>query len=389
VLDGTGKPLFNQQVTCEIKPDIQQTAYAYIRAQTDPFGNYHVAGLTVGALCEVQTNQRDPELHASRFFSVKAADEVAAPDLVLGNSPTTQPSTTPAAAMQPAATQPSIAEAEPEQAEEATGDWPKAFYGVYRLEDGQAIKRIAPPFIPQRLQYYREKNPTQAMAIPKGPDVMNFHWNGQLRDEGMMFGDGKPQLRQVMGFLGFQRYEYDGPDELLKFVVTGDWIVRDGSGPQERIAALKQILRDQVSTPIHFEQRTVEREVIVVRGIYQFHASDDVRPTDRRSVNIYADVTDPTEGSGGGSGTFPKMLAWIGDRLNMPVIDETNSPAPARVSWRNHQSSYLGKLPDGSQKWATADLVLEHLAQQTSLQFTRERRPIAVWFIQPGVPTAP
>ncbi len=240
----------------------------------------------------------------------------------MGDSPATQAF----------ATQPAVAQAEPQQAEASGEDWPAAFYRVYRLEGGQVLKRIAPPFIPSRLQYYREKNATQAMAIPAGPEVMGFRWNGQLRDNGMMFSSRKPRLRDVMGFLGFQRYEYDGPDELLNQVVTGDWIVRDGAGPQERVAALEQILRDQLDASIHFDRKTVEREVIVVRGIYRFRASDDVPSAGRRSVNIYADKTDSTEGSGGGSGTLPQMLTWVGDRLNMTVIDQTEAAGTAQVS---------------------------------------------------------
>jgi hypothetical protein len=392
VIDAAGNPVPGQAVQCGMSVTVTgnapQSVQFNLRATTDEQGRYRFGGLLDGTRLHVYlsgdytvdgVNTRPT---TSAIVVLRAGSTMRLPDLKL-------PAKKDSVQGQPAAAQPAAARAEPEQAEQSTGDWRQEFHRVYRLEDGQVVKRIAPPFVPQRMEYYRQSNPDQAKAIPAGPDVMRFRWSGQLGDAGMMFGNGRPQLQHVLRSLGFQRYEYDGPDELLKFVVAGDWIVRDGSGPQERITALEQILRDQVNAPIYFQQRTVEREVIVARGSYRFHASDDVQPSDRRSVNIYADTADQTEGGGGGSGTFPRMLEWIGDRLNVPVVDETDSPAPVRVSWRNHQSSYLGKLPDSPQKWATVDLVLAHLAQQTSLQFTRERRAIAVWFIQPGEPTAP
>jgi hypothetical protein len=167
--------------------------------------------------------------------------------------------------------------------------------------------------------------------------------------------------------------------------VTGDWIVRDGTSQAERMAGLERILRDQLNAPIHFERRTVEREAIVARGTYEFHTNDDVLPSDRRSVNIYADTADPT-GGGRTRGTLAELLGWIGDRLNMPVVNETETAGPARINWRDHRSSYLRDMPDGPEKFAKVDMVLKHLAEQTSLTWTRERREVAVWTIERSEP---
>ena len=50
------------------------------------------------------------------------------------------------------------------------------FRRTYALPDDQVIKRVAPPFSPGRLEFYRVREPAQAQAIPKPPNCMWFGW---------------------------------------------------------------------------------------------------------------------------------------------------------------------------------------------------------------------
>ena len=50
------------------------------------------------------------------------------------------------------------------------------FRQTYALPDGKVIKRVAPPFTPGRMEFYRVREPAQAQAIPNPPDCMWFGW---------------------------------------------------------------------------------------------------------------------------------------------------------------------------------------------------------------------
>lgn len=264
-------------------------------------------------------------------------------------------------------------------------EWRQAFDAVYRLEDGEDVRLIPPPFIPERLEYYRTDDPTQAEAIPSGPDYFQFRWDGKLRRSGCGFGyDDGLTLVNIVGILGVNNFEFEGERGLLDLRLQGDWIYRLNSTVENRMKALESIVRDGTGRAVHFERRPVEREVVVVRGSYEFHSETEARrPT---AINIYADTLDAESGAGGGSGTVSEFLEWAGECILLPVIDETGSPKPDHVEWANNRSSRLVEIPEGerSQK---ADMVLANLAKQTSLTYTRERRTIDVWFVTE--PTGP
>src|SRR5438093_117797 len=102
------------------------------------------------------------------------------------------------------------------RAQEAEKTWQEKFDEVYKLDEGETLKRIAPPFIPERLTYYRTNSQSQAQAIPRGPDYICFHWTGRLNQWGMGFGySGGLTLSQVMqDVIGLQNYEIDGDAKL-------------------------------------------------------------------------------------------------------------------------------------------------------------------------------
>lgn len=255
-------------------------------------------------------------------------------------------------------------------------DWKKRFYATYRLEKDETLRRIAPPFIPERRDYYINEHRHQALAIPRPPTYFIFHWDGELINWGCGFTGGKHSLAEVMtSNLELQRYEFEGPEELLKLEVPGDWIVRRGTKPEERLRALEKILLDEMNQPIRFERRTVEREVIVASGRYEFHPVPDY--FDQRHIHLYIDTLNSDYTGGGGSGTVSKFLQNLGSSYNRWVIDKTES-SDVETQWRYHDSASrraIRKHP------AKLDIVLENLSRQSSLQFRKERRKVEVWFV--------
>ncbi len=256
--------------------------------------------------------------------------------------------------------------------------WKRRFQKVYRLEEGQVLRRIAPPFIPERGEYYRHEESFQASLIRRPPDRFIFHWNGKLKSWGYGFTDDLSLKSVLHHALNLESSEYDGPKEILSLDLLGDWIVRHEAPIEEKLQALEQIVADDLGQSIRFELRGVERDVIVARGEYEFHPEPNAY--NDTSVHIFADILDPNEGAGGGTGDLIKFLRWVGNRVGMPFINETRTPDEVRLNWGNHRSSKLQDVPE-PERSTKLDMVLTNLGKQTSLTFTKERRKVGVWFV--------
>jgi hypothetical protein len=104
-------------------------------------------------------------------------------------------------------------------------EWKATLERAYQLEDGQVLRRIPPPHIPERLVYYRAEHAGQAQAIPEPPDSFLFHVlpDGTLRNWGMSFHGGTLPLSHVLGHvLDLQSYEFEGSKALLSIDVLGE-----------------------------------------------------------------------------------------------------------------------------------------------------------------------
>jgi len=262
----------------------------------------------------------------------------------------------------------------------AHDSWRHRLDAAYRLRPGEVLRYIPPPFIPERLKYYQIDNPSQAKAIPAGPTVLFFTQDGQGRLKNGSYGFGPAQypLEFALRFdLGFKPYEFEGPRDLLNLPVNGDWTIRQGLSQETLVTALEPILRKITGQHILFEKRTVDRDVVVVTGNH-FAA-----PPPGTAIELYAEnVHDNAYDSYGDLNNF---FQRIGDRLEIRVIDETKFDPPSlanattQLTWTNHRDSdgYIMK----NRRNELIDKVLKNLADQTGLTFTRESRPVDVWFI--------
>jgi hypothetical protein len=261
-------------------------------------------------------------------------------------------------------------------------DWRAKFDLVYRLDEGQILKRIPPPFTPERQRFYTSENETQASLISDAPDQFVFHWDGGLQRWGYSFGD-KGSLGSTLSFvLGLKSYEYEGPEDLLKLELPGDWIIRNEAAIESKLQALEQLLAAELGRHIRFEKRSVEQEVIVATGRYEFHPLPEASRNDR--VIMCTDPADHAEREGGGGGTaasVPAFLKAVGNRVGMPVVDQTEPAGPVQIGYNHHSSSYLTRVKDPTEKANKLKILLESLSKQTNLQFQVERRPAEKWFV--------
>jgi beta-lactamase regulating signal transducer with metallopeptidase domain len=259
--------------------------------------------------------------------------------------------------------------------------WKKKFEAVYRLEKGQILKRIAPPFMPEREEYYKNKHSLQASAIPEPPDYFTFYWNGGLKNPGLGFTNGKRPLSSVLrNNLSIGRDKYEGPEELLQIEVPGDWIVRKDSTVQQRLRALERILKDEIGRDIRFIKRQVKREVIVATGNFEFNSPRGTY--DDRKFHFYSDKLDPDESAGGGTAdSVSKLLEVLARLTGIQVIDNTQSAKEIKLPYRHHGSSYLRNLKSNTEVKEKLALLLKNIELQANLKFNIQLRTVQKWFV--------
>jgi uncharacterized protein (TIGR03435 family) len=264
----------------------------------------------------------------------------------------------------------------------------------YGLKEGDVIRRVAPPFPELRMTYYRVGNPSQWQAIPRGPSSMTFGWSdNRLQNAGMSFGasDDGDSLRHVIeSALGIKSHELQGPKELLDTNVPGDWVIRKGANDELIVKQLQEILREDLKLPVKIGFENVEREVYVARGDYNLtplpgrKAQGQMFYTDRSettdNVEIFAEELVPNSGSGGGTGDFTEFLQWLGDWINTKVVDETGKHPERSISWGLH--GHMPATDSQIKKDHEAQLVLKNITKQTSLKFTKEKRPVRVLVVK-------
>ena len=257
-------------------------------------------------------------------------------------------------------------------------EWKQRFEAVYRLEDEQTLKRISLPFIPERRDYYLNEHRSQAKLVSRSPDRFTFHWPGKLKYWGLGFINTPDIDSTLRGVLRLKSYEFEGPSELLDLNLPGDWIVRDEAPVEAKLAALQEVLANELERKIRFEKRTVEHEVIVATGRFSFHPLAEARKQD--TVHLYVDELSM---SGGGTvDSVAELLQTIGNRVNMYVIDRTEPSEENNILYYLHRSSRpLRQMESSPEKTEKLKVFLENLSRQTDLQFDITREPIELWFV--------
>lgn len=256
--------------------------------------------------------------------------------------------------------------------------WRQRFDEVYRLEQGQVLKRVSPPFIPERRDYYLNEHSRQASAISRSPDRFTFHWDGKLKRWGVRFGS--PDLNSALSHVfRLKSYEYELPEEFLSLELPGDWIIRDEAPQETKLKALEQLLADELGRYIRFQKRTVERKVIVATGRFRFRPLPEA-PSDNR-LYMFSDIFDDRGGGGGTAESVPEFLLALGNQVGIPVIDQTQSPDEIRIPYNHHHSSYLRRVKDKTEKAEKLRMMLDNLTKQTGLKFEISSQPVEVWFV--------
>jgi protocatechuate 3,4-dioxygenase beta subunit len=256
-------------------------------------------------------------------------------------------------------------------------DWRPRFNEIYHLADGEILKRIAPPFIPERMEYCRNEYDHHEAE----PYQLISRWDEQLEPMRMAWGpEGLGTLSNVLeDVLELKTYEYDGPQSLLDIELPGDWIVRDKASQEVKLRAFERLLAREFQRAIQFERRLVERSAIVATGKFKFHPP--VGTSDNTSVHLYVTDADSDMISDiGTANSLDEFLRAIGGNLNMPLINRTEPQGRVRISYRCH--TYVAQaagIPNEQLREKFWRTVLDHLTEQTELQFEIRTEPVPVW----------
>ncbi|MEN6578799.1 MAG: TlpA disulfide reductase family protein [Phycisphaerales bacterium] len=269
--------------------------------------------------------------------------------------------------------------------------WQPRFHEVYRLDEGQIVRHIAPPFIPERTEYFKDKYKNldlKAVGSPASLDFMIpsrviFQWDGGLKEAGAMLGKGATDLKSILeSVFRLKETEYEGPDDLLRLELPGDWILRSDSTLQERFLALEGIIANELGRRVRIEKRPVERSVIVVTGKFCLRSSPS--STEDSLVHVYSAEGEPEPGGSGRwmPNSIGRFVGMLSHRTKTVVIDRTE-PAERTddFCFYEHPSAWLREIEDTEEKERRLRLLLGRLEAQTQLHFEIRMEPLPTWCV--------
>jgi hypothetical protein len=265
----------------------------------------------------------------------------------------------------------------PRQAQDP--NWQTVFNQIYRLDTDQVLKRIAPPFIPQRNDFYASKRSGSPMPC------LLLEWDGRLGK--WQESSGPLDLRYVLSLVvGLRNYQFEGPEDLLTLRLPGDWIVRSNTATKDRGKALERILGD-AGRKIVFEPRTRERDVrIVATGRFAF---SPLEATDEDALlHVYSDFQDgqqPVFGIRTARSAY-QILDIVSEFTGLRVIDKIDGVPGVNLRCACHNSGRVDWIRDPEEKGQKLQMLLDNLTKQTALHFKVEREPVEVWFVMEGKP---
>ena len=257
----------------------------------------------------------------------------------------------------------------------ATGDWKSHFDQVYGLADGQIVKQVSPPFIPERQAFWDTEQKRQGgRAWKLHPDEsFTMEWDGSAAHwtSLTLAKQNLGMLLQVAGHLKGWEADASLP---LGLTFPGDWVARKGATSQQVFDAAGPLVSARIGRSVHFEKRRVTRQTIIARGQFQYSPLPDKE--NNGTIEFAGDKPGAHPGPKRVSqemitkrkGTLADLLNHLQDSTHTRVFDETGQGS-AQIAWNEHMM-----IEDN-------DALMQNLAAQTSLRFDREPREVEMWFL--------
>lgn len=265
-----------------------------------------------------------------------------------------------------------------------SGAWKEPFNRAYRLEAGQNLKRMAPPFIAERACFSaRRTHPSQLSLFTLQVGCIILRQEGlTMRPRSTHMGLDTYSLGFVLNnVLQLHDSEFEGPLDLLDTPLKGDWVIREGISTADSLKALRQILVDELTLNLQFEKHSVNRLHVVFRGRPTFVPLQAAEQHDY--VHVFADaVDDEGELDIRTSKRLDHFLHQLTHLLGMPMANESGiTDLPRTIDAQYHRSSHLYRTKDLSERRRKVDLLLQNLRKQIGMEITTEQRPVEIWRI--------
>ncbi len=261
---------------------------------------------------------------------------------------------------------------------------------IYRLKEGQVLKHVVPALVESRARVRaidRLIDQLKSGATPQEhpgdlqKDYAILQWDGGLTRRPIGVFSGEISLKTALEkIVGLSRFEYDIADGLSAIRFPGDWVIRKGTPKEQLLGAFQKAVQQYPQGNIRFDQYAIEGDVIVVSGTFRLTPLAGTYECSR--IHVFSDKLDVDERGGGGSGSLDSFIRGLGDiLLDQHVIGEVENSADIEVRYGWHESGYLWKITDKTDKSRKLDMLLANLARQTGLKFERQRRLVNVWFV--------
>jgi RNA polymerase sigma factor (sigma-70 family) len=317
---------------------------------------------------------------AIRRFTQAAAAAIALGVLVVGTV-----LAIPSASSQPAVS--STASSEPE--------WRKPFDAVYTLDEGESIRRVLPPFIPSRLDFYRAYHHPRPASMPgpgAGPQTawnagvvggpppvaMQLEWDPQTRRiesiERRIYDAPWRFERNIVNLVGLRPDQISIPPNMLHRDLPGDWIYRKGSTPDRRLKSFQKILQNTPDA-FRYEVKKLKRDVIVIRGTFV--------PADwpDQTISLTFDAKD--KGKPVQAGDIIYFIRIMTMKLGRPLVNEWAGSDQASIVFPQNKDFKVRDLKGEAQDKRLRE-ILQSMSQQMHVELLLETREIETYVFTPG-----
>lgn len=264
--------------------------------------------------------------------------------------------------------------------------WRVRFDEVYRLADGELLRHIPEPYIPERSDFFFHQfsrwgwfHALPNDAMPRVPESAVLTWDEQADRVAGGMGGGRLTVTDLLRNLGFQERQFVGDSEFFARRVPGDWIKREVVDCEDLLVVFEKVLNSELGMSVHFTPRQVERDVFVAGGTFE------LRPLGNGygdyTIHLFAGEPDPVGEirGGGGSGDLDHLLDYVGRLGKVRIVNKTEDSDIENLVWRQHSSAGSARL---STDPSFFEGLLGSVSKQTSLRFEKQRQTERVWFIE-------
>jgi RNA polymerase sigma factor (sigma-70 family) len=236
----------------------------------------------------------------------------------------------------------------------------------YTLKNGEILRRVTGVPISARKAYFQSINSIREMGrIPRAivafPDThWNWNWDGPFTLEDL-----------IENVLDTYPQEIEGNSEDV--VMPGDYLCSNDSTFEQRRFMLEKILHDELHDKRTLAFRQVERNVIVLRGDWNYKTIPSPRQKESKipSIEIYNRklAKNPASMSICDSRRFAGELGrWLGKQI---VIEADQFPREICAMFNDPLNQHPADFGE----------VLKHLTEQTGLTWSQENRKVPRLFI--------